>query len=118
MDVEGQDYIKPMNCPFHLSIYNANHHSYRELPVRLAELGTQMTALNAAGIFELMRVRGFTQDDAQSSVLGSSERGSGETHCLLSLDMLKSFGFKDFMIYLSTKPEASVVDEAEWLLKV
>lgn len=115
MDVEGQDYyIKPMNCPFHLSIYNANHHSYRELPVRLAELGTVYRFERSGVLHGLMRVRGFTQDDAH--IICTPDQVSEEVEKLIvfSLDMLKSFGFKEFMIYLSTKPEASVGKDEDW----
>ncbi|MDD3524587.1 MAG: threonine--tRNA ligase [Candidatus Cloacimonetes bacterium] len=115
MDVEGQDYyIKPMNCPFHLSIYNANHHSYRELPIRLAELGTVYRYERSGVLHGLMRVRGFTQDDAH--IICTPEQVSDEVEKLIvfSLDMLKSFGFKEFMIYLSTKPEAAVGEDADW----
>jgi threonyl-tRNA synthetase len=115
MDVEGQDYyIKPMNCPFHLSIYNANHHSYRELPVRLAELGTVYRYERSGVLHGLMRVRGFTQDDAH--IICTPEQVSDEVEKLIvfSLDMLKSFGFKEFMIYLSTKPEAAVGEDSDW----
>jgi len=115
MDVEGQDYyIKPMNCPFHLSIYNANHHSYRELPIRLAELGTVYRYERSGVLHGLMRVRGFTQDDAH--IICTPDQVSDEVEKLIvfSLDMLKSFGFKEFMIYLSTKPEAAVGEDADW----
>ncbi|MCB5269991.1 MAG: threonine--tRNA ligase [Candidatus Cloacimonetes bacterium] len=115
MDVEGADYyIKPMNCPFHLSIYNANHHSYRELPIRLAELGTVYRYERSGVLHGLMRVRGFTQDDAH--IICTPEQVSDEVEKLIvfSLDMLKSFGFQEFMIYLSTRPEASVGKEEDW----
>ncbi|HPF09460.1 MAG TPA: threonine--tRNA ligase, partial [Candidatus Cloacimonadota bacterium] len=115
MDVEGADYyIKPMNCPFHLHIYNANHHSYRELPVRLAELGTVYRYERSGVLHGLMRVRGFTQDDAH--IICTPEQVSDEVEKLIvfSLDMLKSFGFQEFMIYLSTRPEASVGKEEDW----
>jgi len=115
MDVESQDYyIKPMNCPFHLSIYNANHHSYRELPVRLAELGTVYRYERSGVLHGLMRVRGFTQDDAH--IICTPEQVSDEVEKLIefSLDMLKGFGFKEFMIYLSTKPDAAVGEDSDW----
>jgi threonyl-tRNA synthetase len=103
-----------MNCPFHLSIYNANHHSYRELPIRLAELGTVYRYERSGVLHGLMRVRGFTQDDAH--IICTPEQVSDEVEKLIvfSLDMLKSFGFKEFMIYLSTKPEAAVGEDADW----
>ena len=113
--VDDQEYyIKPMNCPFHLSIYNANHHSYRELPIRLAELGTVYRYERSGVLHGLMRVRGFTQDDAH--IICTPEQVDSEVEKLIvfSLDMLRHFGFKDFMIYLSTKPEASVGRDEDW----
>ncbi|PKN73159.1 MAG: threonine--tRNA ligase [Candidatus Cloacimonetes bacterium HGW-Cloacimonetes-3] len=115
MEVEGQDYyIKPMNCPFHIHIYNANHHSYRELPIRLAELGTVYRFERSGVLHGLMRVRGFTQDDAH--IICTPEQLDNEVEKLIvfSLDMLKHFGFKDFMIYLSTQPEGSVGEKEDW----
>ncbi len=115
MDVEGQDYyIKPMNCPFHISIYNANLHSYRELPIRLAELGTVYRYERSGVLHGLMRVRGFTQDDAH--IICTHEQMDSEVEKLIvfSLDMLKHFGFKDFLIYLSTQPEGSVGEKEDW----
>ncbi len=115
MDVEGQDYyIKPMNCPFHISIYNANHHSYRELPIRLAELGTVYRYERSGVLHGLMRVRGFTQDDAH--IICTPEQMDSEVEKLIvfSLEMLRHFGFKEFMIYLSTQPEGSVGKKEDW----
>lgn len=115
MDVEGQDYyIKPMNCPFHLSIYNANHHSYRELPIRLAELGTVYRFERSGVLHGLMRVRGFTQDDAH--IICTPEQVDGEVEKLIvfSLNMLRHFGFQEFLIYLSTKPDAAVGRDEDW----
>ncbi|MCB5270265.1 MAG: threonine--tRNA ligase [Candidatus Cloacimonetes bacterium] len=113
--VDDQEYyIKPMNCPFHLSIYNANHHSYRELPIRLAELGTVYRYERSGVLHGLMRVRGFTQDDAH--IICTPEQVDSEVEKLIvfSLDMLRHFGFEDFLIYLSTKPEASVGRDEDW----
>lgn len=117
MEVENQDYyIKPMNCPFHLSIYNANHHSYRELPVRLAELGTVYRYERSGVLHGLMRVRGFTQDDAH--IICTPEQVSDEVEKLIvfSLDLLRHFGFKEFLLYLSTKPDAAVGEDADWAM--
>lgn len=113
--VEDQDYyIKPMNCPFHLSIYNANHHSYRELPIRLAELGTVYRHERSGVLHGLMRVRGFTQDDAH--IICTPEQVDSEVEKLIvfALNMLRHFGFADFLIYLSTKPEAAVGRDEDW----
>ncbi|HOL33268.1 MAG TPA: threonine--tRNA ligase [Candidatus Syntrophosphaera thermopropionivorans] len=115
MDIEGQDYyIKPMNCPFHIAIYNTNLHSYRELPIRLAELGTVYRYERSGVLHGLMRVRGFTQDDAH--IICTPEQLNEEVEKLIvfALDMLKHFGFKEFLIYLSTRPEECVGDFTDW----
>ncbi|MDZ4121206.1 MAG: threonine--tRNA ligase, partial [Candidatus Cloacimonadaceae bacterium] len=97
MDVEGQDYyIKPMNCPFHLSIYKANLHSYRELPIKLAELGTVYRYERSGVLHGLMRVRGFTQDDAHIICTPDQLDVEVEKLCVFAMDMLKHFGFQDF----------------------
>jgi threonyl-tRNA synthetase len=115
MDVEGQDYyIKPMNCPFHIAIYNSNLHSYRELPIRLAELGTVYRYERSGVLHGLMRVRGFTQDDAHIICTPDQLDSEVEKLIVFSLDMLKHFGFRDFLIYLSTKPDEAVGDPADW----
>lgn len=115
MDVEGQDYyIKPMNCPFHIAIYNSNLHSYRELPIRLAELGTVYRYERSGVLHGLMRVRGFTQDDAHIICTPDQLNSEVEKLIVFSLDMLKHFGFREFLIYLSTKPEESVGGPADW----
>ncbi|MEN6445116.1 MAG: threonine--tRNA ligase [Candidatus Cloacimonas sp.] len=115
IDIEGQDYyLKPMNCPFHISIYKTKQHSYRELPVRLAELGTVYRYERSGVLHGLMRVRGFTQDDAH--IICTPEQMDDEVEKLIvfALDMLKAFGFKEFMIYLSTQPEDSVGKKEDW----
>ncbi len=114
MDIDGQDYyIKPMNCPFHISIYNSSLHSYRELPIRLAELGTVYRYERSGVLHGLMRVRGFTQDDAH--IICTPEQMDGEVDKLIVfLDMLKAFGFKEFLIYLATKPEDCVGEKEDW----
>ncbi|HPB18929.1 MAG TPA: threonine--tRNA ligase [Candidatus Cloacimonas sp.] len=115
MDIDGQDYyIKPMNCPFHISIYNSKQHSYRELPIRLAELGTVYRYERSGVLHGLMRVRGFTQDDAH--IICTPEQINKEVDKLIvfSLEMLKAFGFKEFLIYLSTQPEDCVGAKEDW----
>ncbi|MEF3694061.1 MAG: threonine--tRNA ligase [Candidatus Cloacimonadota bacterium] len=115
MQIDEQDYyIKPMNCPFHIHIYNANHHSYRELPIKLAELGTVYRYERSGVLHGLMRVRGFTQDDAH--IICTPEQMDEEVEKLIvfSLDMLKYFGFEKFQIYLSTRPEGSVGEAENW----
>jgi len=115
MDVEGQDYyIKPMNCPFHISIYNANLHSYRELPIRLAELGTVYRYERSGVLHGLMRVRGFTQDDAHIICTPDQLNEEVEKLVVFAMGMLRHFGFQEFKIFLSTQPEKSVGDKSDW----
>ncbi|MDK2976154.1 MAG: threonyl-tRNA synthetase [Candidatus Marinimicrobia bacterium] len=116
MEVEGQDYyIKPMNCPFHIMIFNRRQHSYRDLPVRYAELGTVYRYEMSGVLHGLMRVRGFTQDDAH--IICTPDQLNDEVEKLIqfSFDYLKTFGFTEFEVYLSTRPEGkSVGDPADW----
>ncbi len=116
MDVDGQDfYVKPMNCPFHIMIYNSRLYSYRDLPLRWAELGTVYRYEKSGVLHGLMRVRGFTQDDAH--LVCTKDQMPGEIRRVLRfcLDILNSFGFTDFNLYLATKPrEKSVGDPAQW----
>jgi threonyl-tRNA synthetase len=104
MDIEGQEYfIKPMNCPFHIMIYRSRIRSYRELPLRWAEMGTVYRYERSGVLHGLLRVRGFTQDDAhifcrpdqiEDEVLG----------CLdLTLHLLRSFGFHEYEVVLSVR---------------
>lgn len=115
MDVEGADYqLKPMNCPFHIQIYKSRQRSYRELPFRWAELGTVYRYERSGVLHGLMRVRGFTQDDAHLFC----REDQLEEEVTLALDftlfMLRTFGFKDFEVYLSTRPAKSVGSDAGW----
>jgi len=115
MEVEGSDYyIKPMNCPFHIMIYKDRLRSYRELPLRWAELGTVYRYERSGVLHGLMRVRGFTQDDAH--VFCSPQQIEDEISEVLrfSLSILNTFGFKDIKAYLATRPEKSVGDNASW----
>lgn len=115
IDVEGnQYYLKPMNCPFHIAIFNSKKHSYRELPVRYAELGTVYRYERSGVLHGLMRVRGFTQDDAH--IICTEEQLNTEVEKLLvfSIDLLKHFGFKDLQIYLATKPDKCVGECDSW----
>ena len=111
---EQQYYLKPMNCPFHIKIYNSKRRSYRELPLRWAEMGTVYRYEKSGALHGLMRVRGFTQDDAH--IICTPEQLHDEVYDVLvfSLDMLKAFGFKDFLIYLSTMPEKAVGEKKDW----
>jgi threonyl-tRNA synthetase len=115
MEVEGQEYlIKPMNCPFHIAIYQSRSRSYRELPFRWAELGTVYRYERSGVLHGLLRVRGFTQDDAH--IFCRPDQMPAEIDRVLDfcLQILKAFGFKEFELYLATKPEKSVGTEERW----
>ena len=115
MEMDKADYYtKPMNCPFHIMIYKNSKHSYRELPFRWAELGTVYRYEKAGALHGLLRVRGFTQDDAH--IFCTPEQMDSEIREVLrfSLFMLRSFGFKDIEAYLSTRPEKSVGEPERW----
>jgi len=107
-------YLKPMNCPFHIKIYKSKIRSYRDLPIRFAEFGTVYRYEKSGVLHGLIRVRGFTQDDAH---IWSTPEKSSETLLEVlkfSLKILKTFGFKDFNIYLSTRPEKYVGKLKMW----
>ena len=103
-----------MNCPFHIMIYNNSKHSYRELPCRWAELGTVYRYEKAGALHGLLRVRGFTQDDAH--IICRPDQVEDEIREVLrfSLEMLRAFGFTEFKAYISTKPEKAVGEEKDW----
>ncbi len=105
----GTYYPKPMNCPMHVLIYKSSQRSYRQLPLRLFELGTVYRYERAGTIHGLMRTRGFTQDD--SHIFVSQEGLAEELASLLNfvLDVLGDFGFTDFQAKLSTRPEGKSV---------
>jgi len=115
MDFDGQDYyLKPMNCPFHIMIYKTARRSYRELPLRWAELGTVYRYEKSGVLHGLLRVRGFTQDDAH--VICAPDQIEDEILEVLrfSLELWRDFGFDDIKAYLATKPEKSVGEPARW----
>ncbi len=115
MELEHVDYqLKPMNCPFHIAIYKAGTKSYRDLPLRYAELGTVYRFERSGVMHGLMRVRGFTQDDAH--VFVTSEQLEGEIVDILGLALryLRTFGFEQFNVYLSTRPEKYVGSLENW----
>ncbi|MCB5231345.1 MAG: threonine--tRNA ligase [Candidatus Cloacimonas sp.] len=115
VEVEGQNYyLKPMNCPFHIAIYQADKRSYRELPVRYAEMGTVYRYERSGVLHGLMRVRGFTQDDAHIICTPEQLNEEVEKLIIFSISMLKDFGFKELQIFLSTRPEKSVGLEDKW----
>ncbi|MCA9673333.1 MAG: threonine--tRNA ligase [Myxococcales bacterium] len=115
MDVDGQDYlVKPMNCPFHVTIYKDRLRSYRELPMRWAELGTVYRYERAGALHGLFRVRGFTQDDAHLFVRPDQLAEEVDRVLEFCLYILSTFGFEEFELYLSTRPEKFVGSEAQW----
>jgi threonyl-tRNA synthetase len=115
MEVEGIPYeIKPMNCPFHIAIYKSALRSYREFPIRYAELGTVYRYERSGVLHGLLRVRGFTQDDAH--IFAREDQVGDEILNVLdfTLFVLRTFGFEDFQVFLSTRPEKSVGTDEHW----
>ncbi len=115
MEVEHQVYqLKPMNCPFHVLIYKDTLHSYKEFPIRYAELGTVYRYERSGTMHGLMRVRGFTQDDAH--IFCTEEQIESEILGVLNLAelILSTFGFENYEINLSTRPEKYVGSDAIW----
>lgn len=117
MNIDDIDYeIKPMNCPFHIAVYKDLLRSYRDLPIRYAELGTVYRYERSGVLHGLMRVRGFTQDDAH--IFCRIDQIEQEIQNVLdfTLFVLKTFGFEQFDIYLSTRPEKYVGSLDNWEL--
>ena len=116
MDIDHSPYyLKPMNCPFHIAIYQQQQVSYRDLPIRYAELGTVYRYERSGVMHGLMRVRGFTQDDAHIFCTEDQVKDEVISALEFSLEMLKTFGFDDYKIFLSTRPKDKYVgDENEW----
>jgi len=115
MDIDGQDYyVKPMNCPFHIHIYKARKWSYRDLPLRWAELGTVYRYEKSGVLHGLPRVRGFTQDDAH--IFCTPEQIVEEVAYTVrfAMRLLDAFGFEGTSAYLATRPAKAVGDEARW----
>jgi threonyl-tRNA synthetase len=115
MDIDGMEYyIKPMNCPFHIMTYKIKTRSYRDLPMRLAELGTVYRYERSGVLHGLLRVRGFTQDDAH--IICTEEQIEKEIEEVLnfSLKMWQAFGFEKIKGYIATRPEKSVGDNSMW----
>ena len=106
--------VKPMNCPCHVQVFNQGLKSYRDLPLRLAEFGSCHRNEPSGSLHGIMRVRGFTQDDAH--IFCTREQISAEVAAFikLTLDVYKDFGFDDVQMKLSTRPEKRVGDEAMW----
>jgi threonyl-tRNA synthetase len=115
MEIEGVDYeIKPMNCPFHIHVYKHALRSYKELPLRFAELGTVYRYERSGVLHGLLRVRGFTQDDAH--IFCREDQIEQEILSVLdfTLLVLKTFGFDQYDIYLSTRPDKFVGTPENW----
>jgi threonyl-tRNA synthetase len=114
MSIEEVDYyLKPMNCPGHIMIYKSRVHSYRELPVRLAELGTVYRYERSGTLHGMLRVRGFTQDD--SHIFCTPEQVVAEVQGVIDFvfHLANVFGY-EFQAYLATRPEKAIGDEAVW----
>jgi threonyl-tRNA synthetase len=115
MDVEGQQYIaKPMNCPFHCTMFKKGLRSYRELPHRWAELGTVYRYERSGVMHGLLRVRGFTQDDAHLFMTREQLPSELERVTNFCLYILKTFGFTEFKLYLATRPKDFVGEPEMW----
>lgn len=119
MEVDGEKYqIKPMNCPFHVEIYKTHLRSYRDLPLRFSELGTVYRYERSGALHGLLRVRGFTQDDAH--IFCTPEQVESEVkQCFeFAMHIFKTFGFEKYAVELSTRdpehPEHFTGDVADW----
>jgi threonyl-tRNA synthetase len=115
MSVESSDYqLKPMNCPFHIMVYKSHLRSYRDLPIRYGELGTVYRYERSGVLHGLMRVRGFTQDDAH--LFCRPDQLAEEVQKVLKFTtfMLGTFGFTEFNMFLSTRPEKAVGTLDQW----
>ncbi|MEC7547766.1 MAG: threonine--tRNA ligase [Pseudomonadota bacterium] len=106
--------VKPMNCPCHIQVFNQGLKSYRELPLRLAEFGCCHRNEPSGALHGIMRVRGFTQDDAHIFCSNSQIRQEASDFIKLTLDVYKDFGFDAVEMKLSTRPEGRIGDEALW----
>ena len=111
---EQEFYLKPMNCPFHVDIFKSGVRSYRDLPIRFAEWGTVYRYERSGVLHGLTRVRGFTQDDAHLFCRPDQMPAEIDKVLNFSLDILRAFGFEDFKLFLSTRPEKRVGDESNW----
>ncbi|HEV8468140.1 MAG TPA: threonine--tRNA ligase [Candidatus Limnocylindria bacterium] len=107
-------WIKPMNCPGHIKVFQSKIHSYRELPLRIGELGTVYRYERGGALHGMLRVRGFTQDD--SHIFCSWEQAQGEIGKVfdLAMEFLRTFGYRDPRIYLSTRPERRLGTDEQW----
>ncbi|WP_438617122.1 threonine--tRNA ligase [Pampinifervens diazotrophicum] len=117
MEIEQEEYfVKPMNCPFHIAVYKSKVRSYKELPLKLAELGTVYRYEMSGVLHGLMRVRGFTQDDAHIICTPEQVEEVIQETLEFAVEMLRSFGFEDFKVYISTKPSDAIGSQEQWEL--
>jgi len=115
LEFEGFKYqLKPMNCPFHIIAYKSRQRSYRELPLRWAELGTVYRYERSGVLHGLLRVRGFTQDDAHIFCRDDQLEEEIKSVIRLAIKLLSAFGFRDYGIYLATRPEKYVGRLEDW----
>ncbi len=117
MKLEGSEYqLKPMNCPYHIMIYKSHLRSYRDLPIRYGELGTVYRYERTGVLHGLLRVRGFTQDDAH--LFCRPDQMEAEVSRVLDFTffVLRTFGFSEFEVFLSTRPTESVGADEHWTL--
>ncbi|RAP32191.1 threonine--tRNA ligase [Candidatus Marinamargulisbacteria bacterium SCGC AG-439-L15] len=116
LDLENNTYFaRPMNCPFHIKIYQNKLWSYRDMPLRMAELGTVYRYERSGVLHGLFRVRGFTQDDAHIFCTRDQVQSEIQDVLTLCLSVLKTFGFEQYKIFISTRPEEKYVgDLAHW----
>jgi threonyl-tRNA synthetase len=113
--IDGEEYaVKPMNCPGHMLIYKSRLHSYREFPIKYFELGTVYRYEKAGVLHGLLRVRGFTQDDAHIFCRREQVQTEIEKVLDLAFELLSAFGFKDYAIELSTRPEKFIGKVEDW----
>ncbi|MDD5618648.1 MAG: threonine--tRNA ligase [Candidatus Omnitrophica bacterium] len=115
LKIEDKEFVlKPMNCPGHILIYKSKTRSYKDLPIRFFELGTVYRHEKAGVLHGLLRVRGFTQDDAHIFCLPEQLRGEIKAIIDFVFDTMKVFGFNDVGIELSTRPEKSIGSDQDW----
>jgi len=117
MKIEGSEYqLKPMNCPYHIMIYKSHLRSYRDLPIRYGELGTVYRYERTGVLHGLLRVRGFTQDDAHLFCRPDQIETEVSRVLEFTFFVLRTFGFTEFEVFLSTRPKESVGADEHWTL--
>ena len=107
-------YLKPMNCPFHIMYYKSSLRSYRDLPMKVGELGTVYRYERGGTLHGMLRVRGFTQDDAHIFCMPGQIESEIDSVLDLTFDLLQAFGFDDYTMNLSTKPTKAVGSDEQW----